>query len=500
MVVENATVQPCIDHICECFLATVESLSLSVSSGSEDTYQFLSAQAEILLNLTRSANKSLDSSICVRVLKTVGSGLRVLTDYTSSDTQVSLAIRLLLVLLLSTMEFSSHSGATNKEPVEDTAIISNVSLGLLPILCKCIAIAEISTLALTTIDLILRSFLTPSSWFPIIQNHLQLQYVIQRLQDKNDSELVPVVMKFFLTLARVREGAEMLVNCGFVSSLRFLFEEYLNGDSSSISSDKTIERPQQIWGLSLAVVTAMIQSLGDSTSCRDILHNLLPYLFSEKGYIVSYYLSAPGFPSDDHDKKRPRAQKTKTSLTALKETEHTVLLMCVLARHWSSWVEAMKEMDSQLREQSIHLLAFISKGTQRLGDSFSSIPPLLCPPVLKEEIDYSKEPSFIDSRCGWFALSPLGCVSKLKSSDLSTTSTSTAIVLNTHTTRNGDSVSPTCFSDVVSIQMYRIAFILLKFLCLQAEGAIRRAEEVGYVDLSHFPELPMPDILHGLQV
>lgn len=291
----------------------------------------------------------------------------------------------------------------------------------------------------------------------------------------------------------------MLVNCGFVSSLRFLFEEYLNGDSSSISSDKTIERPQQIWGLSLAVVTAMIQSLGDSTSCRDILHNLLPYLFSEKGYIVSYYLSAPGFPSDDHDKKRPRAQKTKTSLTALKETEHTVLLMCVLARHWSLWVEAMKEMDSQLREQSIHLLAFISKGTQRLGDSFSSIPPLLCPPVLKEEIDYSKEPSFIDSRCGWFALSPLGCVSKLKSSDLSTTSTSTAIVLNTHTTRNGDSVSPTCFSDVVSIQMYRIAFILLKFLCLQAEGAIRRAEEVGYVDLSHFPELPMPDILHGLQ-
>lgn len=304
-------------------------------------------------------------------------------------------------------------------------------------------------------------------------------------------------MKFILTLARVREGAEMLVNHGFLSSLRFLISEYLDGRPFSVSSEK-IDNPQQIWGLSLAVITAMVQSLGDGSSCRDILENVIPYLFSEKAYIISYYLSAPDFPSDDHGKKRPRAQRTETSLTALKETEHTVMLMCVLARHWNSWVKSMKEMDSHLREQSIHLLAFISKGTQRLGDSSSVTAPLLCLPVLKEEFDYCNKPAFINSRNGWFSLSPLGCVLKPKFAAVSTTST--ALITRSQATENGDRVSQTFFSDIVALQIYRITFLLLKFLCLQVGGAVRRAEEVGYVDLAHFPELPMPDILHGLQV
>nr|CAB3499889.1 unnamed protein product [Digitaria exilis] len=37
------------------------------------------------------------------------------------------------------------------------------------------------------------------------------------------------------------------------------------------------------------------------------------------------------------------------------------------------------------------------------------------------------------------------------------------------------------------------------FLCSQAKEALKRAEELQFLDLAHFPELPMPDILHGLQ-
>lgn len=479
----------------------MESLVPFIGGGSEDTFHFLSSQAELLLYLIRSARKILNLSVCIRVLKTFGSGLRVLTDFRPSATGVNVTIKLLLVLLLSVVEFSSLSsssgGTTDKESAEDTAKISNVCLGLLPVLCNCIDTADNCTLSLTTMDLILRSFLTPNSWFPIIQKNLQLHYVILKLQNKNSLASIPIIMKFFLTLARVREGAEMLVNHGFLSSLRFLISEYLDGRPFSVSSEK-IDNPQQIWGLSLAVITAMVQSLGDGSSCRDILENVIPYLFSEKAYIISYYLSAPDFPSDDHDKKRPRAQRTETSLTALKETEHTVMLMCVLARHWNSWVKSMKEMDSHLREQSIHLLAFISKGTQRLGDSSSVTAPLLCLPVLKEEFDYCNKPAFINSRNGWFSLSPLGCVSKPKFAAVSTTST--ALITRSQATENGDRVSQTFFSDIVALQIYRITFLLLKFLCLQVGGAVRRAEEVGYVDLAHFPELPMPDILHGLQV
>ena len=498
--ISNELVLTCMDHICKCFCATVESLAPYMGSGFEDVFHFLSAQSELLLHLLRSSRKGLNLSVCTQVLKTSGSGLRILCDFRPSATEVNITIKLILILLLSTVEFcylnSRFGGMTNVE-VEDMAKISNVCLGLLPILCNCIVTADHCTLSLTTVDLILRNFLTPNSWFPVIQNHLQLHYIIIQLQDKNSLSSVPVVMKFFLTLARVREGAEMLVNYGFLSSLRFLFTEYMDGRPFSIPSHK-VEKPQQIWGLALAVITAMVQSLGDSPSCRDILDNLIPYLFSEKAYIISYYLSAPEFPSDDHDKKRPRTQRTVTSLTALRETEDTIMLMCVLARHWNSRVKAMKEMDSHLREQSIHLLAFISRGAQRLGDFTTVTAPLLCPPVLKEEFDYCNKPPFINSKNGWFALTPLGCVSKPKYSAVSTASTS--LIIRSQATENANHVSQSYFSDIVSLQIYRITFLLLKFLCLQAEGAATRAEEVGYVDLAHFPELPMPDILHGVQV
>nr|XP_011457925.1 PREDICTED: uncharacterized protein LOC101300415 [Fragaria vesca subsp. vesca] len=498
---------PCIDHICQNFLDTVELLAPELGA-SEEIFHFLAAQAELLLYLMISAHKSLPPSVCILVLKTSAAGLKVLSDFQplvtgSSVSVVSSTVKLLLMLLLSAVKLSLVGGR-DMVSVEDMAKISNMSLRLLPILCNHIASAEDCRLSLTNMDLILRNFLTPNTWFPLIQNHLQLQHVILKLQDRKSLESVPIIMKFFLTLARVRQGAEMLINHGFLSSLRFLFTEYLDDRSASVTmanslsnSSDIMEKPKRIWGLGSAVITAMVQSLGDSSACSDVVENVIPYFFSEKAYIISYYLSAPEFPSDDHDKKRLRAQQRQTSLTELKETEHTLMLMCVLAKHWNTWVKAMKELDSQLREKSIHLLAFISRGTQRLGETASSSAPLICPPMLKDELNSCKKPSFVNSSCGWFALSPLGCVSKPKVSAASITSM--ALTTKTQATANGYHISQSHFSDIIALQIYKNTFLLLKFLCLQAECASRRAEEVGFVDLDHFPELPMPEILHGLQ-
>lgn len=499
--IPDRLVLSCIDRICQCFYATVESLA-PILDVSEDILCFLAAQAELLLHLMRSAHKSLSLHACTLVLKTSGSGLKVLSDLRQSITEVNTTMELLLMLVLSTLEFtclnSPLGGVTEMESVEDLAKISNATIVLLPIFCNYITTAEHCTLSLTIMDFILRSFLTPDTWFPIIQTHLELQHVILKLHDKNSFASIPILLKFFLTLARVKGGAVMLLNSGFLTSLRVLFSEYLDGGSSSSingegsisnSSDK-IEKPQHIWGLGLSVVTAMIQSLGDSSTCTDIVDDVIPYFFSEKAYMISYYLNAPDFPSDDPDKKRPRAQRTQTSLAALEETEHTLMLMCVLAKHWNSWVKSMKEMDSQLREKSIHLLAFISRGTQHHGESAIRGAPLLCPPTLKEDFDLCKKAPFIKSKNGWFALSPLGCVSKQKF-----TAVSTALI-----TKDQANTAPTYFSDAIALQIYRITFLILKFLSLQAEGATKRAEEVGFVDLAHFPELPMPEILHGLQV
>ena len=507
-VISEQLILSCLDHVCQCFLGTLESLA-PVLDAPEDMFDFLAAQAELLLHLIRRLNKALPLPVCVLVLKTSGHGLKVLGDFMPTVPGVRTTVKLLLMLLLSSLEFSSLSsllgGLSDTKSVEGLAEASNISLGLIPILCHCIETAENCVLSLTTIDAILKGFLTPSTWFPIIQEHLHLQHVVLKLQDKSSLASVPVILRFLLTLARVRGGAEMLLTAGFFSSLRVLFADLpggrpltviQNGTNLSNSSEK-IEKPQDVWGLGLAVVTAIIHSLGDSSSCTNIIENVVPYFFSEKAYLISYYLNAPDFPSDDHDKKRARAQRTPTSLAALKETEHTLMLMCALAKHWNSWVKAVKEMDTQLRERSIHLLAFISRETQRHGESPSRIPPLFCPPILKEEFDFYRKPAFVNSRNGWFALSPLGCLSKSKFSAVSVKPT--ALVVKDQSSENLD-VSRTYFSDIVALQIYRITFLLLKFLCLHAEGAARRAEEVGFVDLAHFPELPMPEILHGVQV
>lgn len=497
-----------IDHVCRCFHGTLESLA-PVLDAPEVMLDYLAAQAELLLRLLRLANTSLPLPVYLLVFKTSGHALKVLGGFKPSVPGVRTTMKRLLMLLLSSLQFSSLSsllsGLSDEKSIEDLAEASSVVLGLLPILCNCIETAENCVLSLTIIDLILKSFLTANTWFPIIQEHLHLQHIVLKLQDKSSLASIPIILRFLLTLARVREGAEMLLTAGFFPSLRVLFADLsvdrpfsvIQNDTSVSNSSEKIEKPQHVWGLGLAVVTAIIQSLGDSSSCTSIVENVIPYFFSEKAYLISYYLNAPDFPSDDHDKKRARAQRTQTSLAALKETEHTLMLMCALAKHWNSWVKAMKEMDTQLRERSIHLLAFISRATQRHGESPSRIPPLLCPPILKEEFDFCRKPAFIHSKNGWFSLSPLGCLSKSKFSSVSIKST--ALVIRDQSIGNSD-ISQTYFSDIAALQIYRITFFLLKFLCLQAEGAARRAEEVGFVDLAHFPELPMPEILHGLQV
>ncbi|XP_038706390.1 uncharacterized protein LOC120001936 isoform X2 [Tripterygium wilfordii] len=500
-------VSSCVDHICQYFHTAVESLA-PVLDASEDVLDFLGAQAELLLHLMRSVWKSLPLSDCVLVLKTAGFGLKVLFDFHSSVSRVNTVIKLLLVLQLLAVEIicqSPHLGGVNDAESVKVAEVSNLSLGLIPTLCTGIATVEHWTLALTTIDLILRCVLTPQTWFPVIRKHLPLQHLTVKLQDKSSLASIPGILKFFLTLAYVRGGAEMLLSVGFFSSLRMLFADLSDDRSSTVIMNKKspftlsdgTEKPQKIWGLGLAVVTAMVHSLGDTASCADIVENMIPYFFSEKFYLISFFLNAPELPTNNNDKKRLRAQRTQISLSDLRETEHTLMLMCVLAKHWNLWVKSMKEMDSQLREKCIHLLAFISRGTQWLGDLPRNTAPLFCPPALKEEFDWCKKPSHVNSRNGWFALAPLGCEAMPNLSAVS--NATSALLIVGQSTEGTNLASHTVFSDSVALQIYVIAFLLLRFLCLQAEGASERAEELGFVDLAHFPELPMPEILHGLQ-
>ncbi|XP_058098868.1 uncharacterized protein LOC131243494 isoform X2 [Magnolia sinica] len=507
--ISEPLMESCISYLCKCLQSTAESL-VSAPDASEDILNYLTTQGELLLNLLRFLyrrvsvrnNKQQCLPLCTLVMRTSGPGLRVLSDIRPSTPQLKKTVKLFLTLLLTAIEFSypkSHvEEKSHSDAVDAFAEVSLVSLAVLPVLCNFIEISEYCNLSAAAIDMLLKGFSTYNTWLPILQKHLQLHNVLSKLLQKDSLVSIPIILRFLLTLARIRGGAEMLQTINLFSSLKVLFALLLDDKpfpNGQEESDKE-ENPHNIWGLGLAIVSAMICSLGDDPSCIDIVESVIPY-FSEKSYLIFFYLSAPDVPTDDHSKKRARTQRVLTSLTALRETEHTLMLICMLVKHQHSWSKAMKEMDSQLRERSIHLLAFISKGPHRIGESPRRTAPLLCPPILKEEVESNGRPPSIDSKHGWFILSALGCGSEPPISSVS--STALSLPIKDRASGRADSIHRTYFTDSVAIQTYRIAFLILKFLCLQAKAAAKRAEEVGFIDLAHFPELPMPEILHGLQ-
>ncbi|XP_059297405.1 uncharacterized protein LOC132050256 isoform X2 [Lycium ferocissimum] len=494
-----------IDNICQSLHRTIELLP-PVSDASEDVVEILAAQAELLFRFTRSLSTHLSLSTCLLILKTSGYGLKVLSNCRPLVTGVISSMKIFLMLILFSLKSTWRDAClgvrTEIEHNEALPEAANVNLGLLPVICNCIELTEHCSISMIIIDQILKGFSTPATWFPIIQKHLPMQHIVLKLQDKNSYSNIDIILKFLLTIAHVKEGAEMLLNAGLFASLRVLLADLSDGRPLSVverernleNTFENNERAQPIWGLSLAVVTAIINSLGESSIFN--VEHVVTYFLLEKADLISYYLSAPDFPSDDHDKKRLRALKPHPSLSALRESENTVMLICVLAKHRNAWSRAMKEMESQLRERCIHLLAFISCGTPRHGEPPGREPPIFCHPTLREEYEWHKKPSSINSKNGWFALSALCCGLNPKYSSFSSR---TAIVIKAQPNEHANLTSQTHFSDAMSIQIYRITCLLLKFLCQQAEDAAERAEEVGFVDLAHFPELPMPDILHCLQ-
>ncbi|KAL8234414.1 hypothetical protein R6Q59_020514 [Mikania micrantha] len=460
--VSEQQISSCIQLICQSVDKATESLA----------FDFLAAQVELLHHFVKFVKKlSLPSSILI--IKTISSSLKTLKDLKNpSAVDLKSTIKLLLTLLLSTVGSISYESE-----------VSDVYLCLLPILCNYIDPNEYCTLSLATIDLLLKHVRTPTLWLPIIQNHLHVKTIVKKLHDKTFLPSVTVVLKLFLTIALVKEGAEMLADTGFFSSLRVLLE---NGNGSEKAEN---ENPERLWGLGSAVVSMIIYSLKDSYSLSfsDMMDYVISCFILEKSDLVSCCLSTPNFPPDIDRKKRARAQRKQASLSALKETHHTLVLICVLAKDYNMWGKTMKEMDPQLREMSIRLLSFISRGRHLAENSRAT--SLLCHPILKEEFQWHKKPSFINNKSGWFSFS---CVS-------SSSSSTALVVVKDPSAGNVDIPHQTMFSDMVAIEVYKIAFYLLSFLCLQATAAAKRAEELGFVDVAHFPDLPMPDILHGLE-
>ncbi|KAG0493669.1 hypothetical protein HPP92_004663 [Vanilla planifolia] len=413
------------------------------------------------------------------------------------------SLKFLLMVLLMSLEYSYPKASINDSDLDVLQLteVSVLAAGLLPVLCKCVENIECFDLSVASMDLLLKMVLPPDIWVHVLHESIHLEHLIQIMHQQNSRVSVAVAFNFFLTVAQTKGGAEMLCSNNLLSYLKIflsnLVDEEPNPDEACFSNNGyKDDKHAHLLGLGFAIITAAIQSLHDDSSVFDIFDGTIRDFIAE-AYTVFYFVSAPNLPSEGQSIKKKRIQGSPTSLTALRLVEHYLSLICLLEGQQSHQKRGLQEIDLDLRQKSIRLLSFISKEAQHAGEpSYNRTIPFICLPSLKEEAESNKTPSFICSNHGWFMVSALCLSSKARVSNVE----KSEMPLVTRDKENASThAQPTHLSDILAIQIYRIAALLLTHLCIQAKIVTDRAQEVGHIDLLCFPDLPMPDILHGLQ-
>ncbi|OEL33302.1 hypothetical protein BAE44_0005677, partial [Dichanthelium oligosanthes] len=495
-----ATTQSAVKCACKSFESTVYSLLPQVDRN-DVLFPLLSGQVELLLTIAQilfhQAKQNKKSSHLypdiVLLIKTSGASTSFLVDLLSSTHALKQPVKALLVLLLSSYEFM-YSKVDIKDVPDIFGELALLSVGLLPVLCKLAENKECSDLAVASMDLILKGFVHSKVCVPILQKHFHLQAILHKCQN-GDLLSTQVILNFLLTLGRTKDGAIMLQSANIFAFLKVLLSQLSLDDSCLRNSLSAKVKDVNQWGLGLAIVASLNHCLDDDISRNNVANSTISFLSGQVPFMLSY-LSAQSVTAHQ-SKKRALSQKSQTSLSALSLTENILILLCILAKYHFPRDTGKKEVDSELREIIIHLLAFISKGIVNTGNSSNWNSSFFCPAVVKEELALNEKSPLIHSKHGWFKFAA-SCTLSTAGVSVSP-STALPLVIRDKNSGDSDSTRQTRFTEMLAVQIYRIAFLIMKFLCSQAKEAVKRAEELEFLDLAHFPELPMPDILHGLQ-
>ncbi|KAJ3682573.1 hypothetical protein LUZ60_015146 [Juncus effusus] len=452
--VSEAFILSSIKSTCKSLQSTLDNLLISQTLNPQEeisTFTLVSTQTEFLLTLTKSL-KSHKNSIPL-IKQTASSALGTLTEVKVNSLNPKFIKTIKLFLLIQLEIFIKNpTGEDNDSTGEDPVSEFNTTSLVLAPLCKFLENAELANLALACLDLTLKgNSVNLNVLLPILQKHLPIQTLLQKLITKsengNENGDFAIVLNFFLTLASTNGGAKLLYSANFLSFLK----PFMN----NLFAQNDMYTPKNIYILTLgfSIINSLVHFTSTDPCSSDVINDSISFVL-EKSELLSIYLSAPDCPTND--KKRPRSNNnnnnTQITLAALTLTEQYIFLIYTLSKFKHSVA-----FNAGISESLIHLLAFISKG------NVAKLP--FCPPSCKEELKMDKSSGIIKTKKGWF----------------------------------GNGSDPTRFGETVALRIYEIALLVLSFLCSQAELAVQRAEELRFVDLVNSPDLPTPQILHGLQ-
>lgn len=499
--------------------------------------KFLASQAELLLALVRWLCDNYATSVpanqeylrlCATIMRSVVTCLKPVLAFENAIQSPGRLVRGLLGALVMAVEFVYMSGKedisiSRKTPHGTSrgdvfADVALVGLGFLPVLCSLTQKEEYSNLAVAAINLLIKGFLAPQRWFPIVQRDFPLQLALSRMRLHKGTEFPRVMLNLCLSLSCARVGGELLVAAGFFTHLMQLSQELQVADDSSIDMEgpfavwqKHKRQQEGLWGFGVSVVTALVRSCGD----EDVAEKAYAYFAMEKDRMLAA-LRAPISFVDPLGRKKAKLQHPHTSLAALQQTQRIVALICELSAHYSPWIRCFEDSILQYGNMTVHLLAFIAKegstrpGGLRIDGSVS------CQPLHREERSAHVRPCIVGSNCAWFSVAAKGCILRDKqrhssssrspsptrtSSPMRLSSSPSSATMLVKTSGSGGTQPPcTEYSDQIAMNVYKLAAVLLRFLCKQAQQAVSRVSADGPPDFLHFPSLPAPDILHNLQV
>ncbi|URE33861.1 mRNA transport [Musa troglodytarum] len=211
--ISESAVESGIQYLCGCLQHVADMLVLEQNMP-EGFLRVFIAQQELLLILSvilfkhnsHRTNKIRFLPLSILVTKSTGSIIKVCADVRPITRLLRSAVKLVLTLLLTSLEFSnnmSHEENKSDFEVKLLADASFISIGLLPVLCKYTQDAEYSNLSVATMDLIMKA-LNPDTWLPILRKHLPLQHILQNIQERDALASAPVIFNFLLTLGRIK--------------------------------------------------------------------------------------------------------------------------------------------------------------------------------------------------------------------------------------------------------------------------------------------------------
>lgn len=514
----------CILELCTALESSVEVLS---PAGGSTHYMpsFLVTQSQLLLVLVHWFSSCMADHVLkaeaglvyAKVVKTIAGCMRPIMGSLSAIQAVQkVLVRSLLSAFLMCLELMQmHNGGEKlyeetkstcqRQNNEDAFLeIALISMEFLPVLCSFVETKDYINLAVAAISILIKHFLAPQTWLPILNVHFPIRSALSSIQMADSTATAYQVLSFFLSLSLVKGGAEILQSAGIFAHI-MLFSEQLKEEVSFVSGE--MEGPfcvwtrrakrNELWGLCVAIVASAVRCLGEKDGGVAV-ENALVFFESQKEQMLCA-LQSPRF-ADADGKKKARLPRPQTSISALQETQQVLHLMVELVGHHVQWSHTLGRSAIQFREMCIHLLAYIAREGLIRNMSSGVVTCVLCPPMKNEEVLAHSNPSILGCRTGWFAVAAKGALSIKRSSNLATNTRQPNGVSSQAKVRpvQTEDVVPTQYSDSVALQVYRIALLLLEFLCKHVQQALK-APDGGTVNSANFPELPAPEILYGLQ-